>query len=98
MKKTTENATKEIKNHDVVVERAKLCKNGNVAMTLVINDVKIYNCFLVDCDKDGKHYTFVSFPNEKDASGKYWNIAYCALSDEDVATIKSMCQRLIDCE
>lgn len=96
MKKS--NTTPEIINHDVVVKKAILCKNGNVLCDVTINDVTIYGCFFVEGEKDGKHYELLSFPSEKGKDGKYYNKVFCRLSEEDVTTIKNMCQRIIDNE
>ena len=74
MKVTTKNEAK----NSIEVLRAKAFDNA-IAFDMTVNGVTIYGCRLVE----GKKGQFVSFPQRKDKNGKYWNLAYVKLTEED---------------
>lgn len=55
-----------------------------VFFTGVLNGVTIYNMRVVT-NRNGED--FVAFPSEKGKDGKYYNVAYFALSPDDTAVI-----------
>lgn len=79
----------------IEVTRAKECKNGNVLIDLKINDVSIYGCFYVEGIKDGREYSFVSFPSRKADNGKFYSHAYYKLSDQDIENIANQIDTLL---
>ena len=86
MKKNTEKKSAEIK-----VTRAKQFKDGGVVFDVVINDVTIYGCRVVEY----KDSDFVSFPSRKGSDDKYYNHAYYQLSKEETEDIISQVEKLI---
>lgn len=79
----------EVKNVRVVGTQ----NNGDlVFFTLVLNGVTIYNCRVAT----GKNGDFISFPQYKGNDGKWYNIVYVSLSDEDSASILENIQKQID--
>lgn len=75
-KKNTENRGFKVAN---VFE----ARTGTVFFNLTINAVTIYGCRVVE----GKNGDFISFPQKKGNDGKYWNIAYVKLTDEETKAI-----------
>ena len=65
---------------------------NTVFFTLILNGVTIYNCKVVE----GKNGDFIAFPQLKANNGKYYNIAYAALSPEDEEKIRAMIQKRLD--
>ena len=88
---------KEVKQEYVVkVDAARTTKNDSIIMIdLDINGVKIKSCMLkeVECKKDGKTHKagdicyVVNFPSEKGSNGKWYNIAWCPLSNDNINDI-----------
>lgn len=85
MKVTTKN---EVKN-TIEVLRAKAFNNA-IAFDMTVNGVTIYGCRLVE----GKKGHFVSFPQRKDKNGKYWNLAYVKLTEEDTNFIIKLIEEM----
>ena len=78
-KKTTE--------HEVSVKRSAYAgkgKNKVLFCDIIINDVVIYGCRIVDGRK-GEFLAFPSHKSEKDE--KYYNYAWCDLSEEETEEI-----------
>ena len=67
----------------IVVKRAKEF-DSCIVFDMIVNDVSIYNCRLIE-NKEGN--MFVSFPSKKGKDGKYYSYAYCKLTTEDVTNI-----------
>ena len=64
------------------VENVRELKWG-VVFDLMINDVKLYSCRLVDGD-NGK---FIGFPSYKGKNGKYYTHCYFPFSDKDMKKV-----------
>lgn len=74
----------------VVVKRAKQFDDGKIIIDLIVNDVTIYGCRLID----GKNGMFVSFPRRKGKDDEYYNIAYVALSKTDIDNIVAQIEKM----
>lgn len=78
---------KEIKIEELSVKRVRVFgRNNTVSFDLTINGVTIYGCFVVEGEKGD----FISFPSTKAKDGRYYNHAWCKLSDDDTKRIISM--------
>lgn len=75
----------------VVVKRAKQFDDGSIIVDLIVNDVTIYGCRLIEKKEGG---VFVSFPSRKGKDGKYYNIAYVKLTEEDVKSIVAQIEKM----
>lgn len=69
--------------YEIKVIRAKdFTKNGeptSISFDLVVNGVKIYNCWYrtyEDRKNPGEETGFIGFPSRKGSDGKYYNYAY----------------------
>ena len=99
------NKEKEAKQEYVVkVDAARATKNDSIVMIdLDINGVKIKSCMLkeVVCQRDGKTHKagdicyVVNFPSEKAKNGKYYNIVWCPLSNDNIEDIIKQVQSLL---
>lgn len=76
----------------IKINRAKKFDNGGIVFDMEVNGVTIYNCRWVET-KDSE---FAAFPSNKGKDGKYYNIAYVKLTDEDTQDIKSTVMRLVN--
>ena len=76
----------------IEVIRAKAFDNGGVVFDVIINDVGIYNCRVVE----GKNGDFVSFPARKGADGNYYSHAYIKLSADDTKKIISQVEKKLE--
>jgi hypothetical protein len=95
----------EVKNTYVVkVDAARTTKNESIVMIdLDINGVKVKSCMLkeVECKKDGKTHKagdicyVVNFPSEKGSNGKWYNIAWCPLSNDIIDDIVKQVQSIL---
>ena len=74
---------KNTENRAFKVERVFVTSTGTVFFNLIINEVTIYGCRVVE----GKNGDFISFPQKKGNDGKYYNIAYIKLTDEESKAI-----------
>ncbi len=73
------------------VSRVKEFTNGDITFDLVVNDVSIYGCKIVE----GKNGDFVSFPSRKGKNGKYYSYAYVKLTASDVDAIESLISTML---
>lgn len=78
--------------HEIEVTRVKQFDNGNVICDLVINDVSIYGCRIVESKKGD----FVGFPQYKGKDDKYYSHAFCKLSDDEQALIIRKCEEALN--
>lgn len=74
----------------IVVNRAKQFDDGKIVFDMIVNDVSIYGCRLIE----GKKGNFVAFPQRKGKDGEYYRHAYVKLSDEDVANIVAQIEKM----
>lgn len=74
----------------IVVKRAKQFDDGKIIIDLIVNDVTIYGCRLID----GKNGMFVSFPQRKGKNDKYYNIVYVKLTETDVESIVAQIEKM----
>lgn len=74
----------------IVVKRAKSFDDGKIAFDMIVNDVTIYGCRLLE----GKNGIFVSFPSRKGKDDKYYNIAYTSLSTADIDNIVAQIEKM----
>lgn len=70
----------------IQVANVKEWNDDNITFTLIVNEVSIYGCRIVE----GKNGDFVSFPSRKGNDGKYYSHAYIKLSASDVDTIEEL--------
>ena len=92
-------------SYEITVDAARATKNDAIVMVdLDINGVKVKSCMLkeVVCKKDGdKHKKgdicyVVNFPAEKGSNGKWYNIAWCPLSSENIDDIVKQTESLLN--
>lgn len=62
-----------------------------VYFDLYINGVTVYGCRVVE----GQKGDFIGWPSVKGKDGKYYNVCYMPLSDEDQKTIIDMVATMI---
>ena len=74
---------KNTENRGFKVSNVFVASTGTVFFNLTINEVTIYGCRVVE----GKNGDFISFPQKKGNDGKYWNIAYVKLTDDEAKAI-----------
>ena len=79
------------KKNVIEVKRVKQFDNGNVICDLVINDVTIYGCRIVE----GKKGDFVGFPQYKGSDGNYYSHVYIKLSDEEQKDVIKKCEEML---
>ena len=100
--------TKEVKEdsmkYDVKVMAARTTKNDSIVMIdLDINGIKINSCMLkeIECKEDGKVHKkgdicyVVNFPAEKGKNGKWYNMVWCPLSNDNIEDIIKQVQSLL---
>lgn len=74
----------------IEVKRAKEFDDGKIFFDMIVNDVTIYGCRLLE----GKNGMFVSFPQRKGKDNKYYNIAYVGLNEADVSNIVAQIEKM----
>lgn len=74
----------------IVVKRAKAFNDGKIVFDMIVNDVTIYGCRLIE----GKKGFFVSFPQRKGKDDKYYYIAYVSLSTADIDNIVAQIEKM----
>lgn len=74
------------------VSKVKVWEDGRVSFNIVINDVAIYNCRVVESDKGD----FVSFPSRKGSDGKYYSHAYIKLTETENNAIIAEVERQLN--
>ena len=89
--KKPENKTESV-GKSIEVTRAKQFDNGGVVFDVVINDVTIYGCRVIEY----KGGDFVSFPSRKGSDDKYYNHVYVKLTDEDSKEIISQVEKKLE--
>lgn len=95
-KSKQEGTTKDSSKNVINVTRAREFENGGLVFDMVVNGVTIYGCQWIEGEKNGKEYAFVSFPSRQSKKdGKYYNIAYVKLSDDDTKNIESQIDALL---
>lgn len=67
-------------------------KGDMVLFSLVINGVKIYSCRVATGEKGD----FISLPQTKGSNGQYYNVVYCAISEDDTKKILADVQTAIN--
>lgn len=91
-------------SYEVKVDAARATKNDAIVMIdLDINGVKIKSCMLkeITCTKDGEVHKkgdicyVVNFPSEKGSNGKWYNLAWCPLSSDNIDDIVKQVQSLL---
>lgn len=100
--------TKEVKEgsmkYDVKVMAARITKNDSIVMIdLDINGVKVKSCMLkeIECKEDGKVHKkgdicyVVNFPAEKGKDGKWYNMVWCPLSNDNIDDIVKQVQSIL---
>lgn len=86
----------ENQEYNVQVKRAHEFDSGDIGFDMVVNGVSIYNCtYKSGTSKDGKDYSFVSFPSRKASDGNYYNFAYFKVSDEVLQDIETQIEKLL---
>jgi len=74
----------------ITVTRAHQFDDGAITFDMIINEVSIYGCRLVD----GKNGKFVSFPSRKGKDGNYYSHAFYKLTNDDTANIVAQIEEL----
>ena len=99
MKRSTKTENKEHKVEYVVkVLNATEWEDGGVTFSIDVNGVKIYGCRVVEGQKDGKDYEFISlpsYPSKKDPK-KYYNHAWFPISKELQEDIIKQIEKILD--
>ena len=71
--------------HKFDVEHVHQFEDGTITFNMMVDDfVTVYGCRIYD-GKDGK--PFISFPARKGNDGKFWNIVYMKLSEDQTEEI-----------
>ena len=90
--------------YDVKVMAARTTKNDSIVMIdLDINGVKVKSCMLkeIECKEDGKVHKkgdicyVVNFPAEKGKDGKWYNMVWCPLSNDNIDDIVKQVQSIL---
>lgn len=90
--------------YDVKVMAARTTKNDSIVMVdLDINGIKIKSCMLkeIECKEDGKVHKkgdicyVVNFPAEKGKDGKWYNLVWCPLSNDNIDDIVKQVQSIL---
>lgn len=83
--KSKEKKVEYVKLESFSVDRVKVFEgeHESVIADITLNGIKIYGVNVVE----GTNGDFLSFPARKGSDGKYYSIAYAALSKEDQADI-----------
>lgn len=92
-KKETPRKEKPVYEYEIKVTRV-LNGKYDVLFDMVINNVTIYGCRVLET-KDGT--PFVGFPQKPDRKNrkKFWSIAYAPLTDEQTADVmRQICEQL----
>ena len=101
----TNEKKEEKRSYQVKVDAARTTKNDSIVMVdLDINGVKIKSCMLkeIECKKDGKTHKagdicyVVNFPSEKGSNGKWYNIVWCPLSNDNIDDIVKQVQSILN--
>ena len=88
----------------VKVDAARPTKSYNIVMIdLDINGVKVKSCMLkeIECKEDGKVHKkgdicyVVNFPVEKGKDGKWYNMVWCPLSNDNIDDIVKQVQSIL---
>ena len=87
--------TKKAETYDVNVTRAKQFDNGSIVFDMVVNGITVYNCNYVEGEKNGKKYSFTSFPSRKGNDGKYYNYVYFPISEYMQLDIEKQIEKLL---
>ncbi|MBO7735139.1 MAG: hypothetical protein J6S67_21425 [Methanobrevibacter sp.] len=91
-------------NFDITVTAARATKNDSIVMVdLKVNGVSIKSCMLkeVTVKEDGQKYKkgdicyILNFPSEKANNGKYYNVCWFPVSNENIDTIINQVQSLL---
>lgn len=82
----------ESKVQSMEVTRAHAFDNGGVVFDVVINDVSIYGCRVVE----GKNGDFISFPSRKGSDDKYYSHAYIKLTENDTKALVSLVEKALE--
>ena len=70
----------------VAVDKVRVIETSNgdlIFFNLMLNGVTIYSCRVVN----GQNGDFISFPQQKGKDGKYYNLVYAPLSEDDTKSI-----------
>jgi len=90
----------EAKDHEIKVTRAKqFSNNDNIGFDVIINDVKILGCILIQGENEKGEYSFVSFPShkaEKDGETVYYPYATVKLSANDQKEIEKQIEAMLE--
>lgn len=93
-----ETKKEEHKNHMINVQRVHELDNGVIMCDVKVNDVTIYGCTYKELqykDGSGSFWKF-DFPKRKGNDGKYYNHAFFFVTDDDLETIDSQIEELIN--
>lgn len=82
----------ESKVQSMKVTRAHAFDNGGVVFDVVINDVSIYGCRVVE----GKNGDFISFPAKKGPDDCYYSHAYIKLTNDDTKELVSLVEKALE--
>lgn len=74
------------------VSRVKMRQNGKVYFSLTLNGVQINGCTVIEHTNGD----FISYPCYKGNDGKFYNIAYARLNDEDQKRIIAEVERQLN--
>lgn len=93
------NNTTEVKaveqSYAVKVTRVQAIKQDTYAFDLDVNGVKIYSMIYREGKKDGKEWSFISFPAKQGKDNKYYNHVFFPISDALKAEIVKQMESLI---
>ena len=100
-KKTKEAKTiPQVEDHAIRILKASEMKDRAdcYRFSMEINGITVYGCqYITYTDRDGKIGTFISFPQYYAKNqDKYYNHAWCALSENDKAAIESGIEEFVN--
>lgn len=90
------NQSNEVKsNFTVKVTRCQAIKEGAYVLDITVNDVNIYGIWYREGVKDGKEYSFFSFPSYKGKDGRYHRIAAFPITKDIEASMMDQMKSLL---
>ena len=85
--------------YDITVTRAteRANKPDCYRFSMTVNGITINSCdYITYTDRSGVRKSFVAFPQYKGSDGKYYNLAWFKISDEDFKIIEQQIEDIIN--
>lgn len=79
----------------VKVKSAKEMQSGDIALTMDVNGVVLYNCFYITRNGKNGEFNMIQFPQYKGKNGNYYNYCYFKITDEMLADIEKQIEEVL---